>query len=196
MLEALSSGGERSILSISARRAPRAELRPPLPAKAHAEPRPPLTIQIHREPGPTLLSRGARRSHGAVSGASGAGFPRFDLRSPVSEHGPDVRPVRCRRPLRPGEPLVTTLHSSTLMVGVIEGIAGATAMIVKVFSGSLSDYFGRRQDRVSHDKLLATGLGVLVAADLVLAGGLHGTRGPARCLRRVLPGQRTGDAGR
>src|SRR5262249_50229965 len=34
---------------------------------------------------------------------------------------------------------------STLAVGLIEGIAEATALITKVFSGSLSDYLGRRK---------------------------------------------------
>ncbi|WP_198244878.1 MFS transporter [methane-oxidizing endosymbiont of Gigantopelta aegis] len=41
--------------------------------------------------------------------------------------------------------LVSTLGASALTVGVIEGIAEATAHIVKVFSGSISDFFGRRK---------------------------------------------------
>jgi MFS family permease len=41
--------------------------------------------------------------------------------------------------------LVTVLGTSTLTVGVIEGIAEATASIVKVFSGALSDWLGRRK---------------------------------------------------
>ncbi|MBU6960113.1 MFS transporter [Pseudomonas sp. CVAP len=41
--------------------------------------------------------------------------------------------------------LVTTLGASALTVGVIEGIAEATAMIVKVFSGAISDFIGRRK---------------------------------------------------
>jgi MFS family permease len=45
--------------------------------------------------------------------------------------------------------LVTVLGASMVEVGVIEGIAEATAMIVKIFSGVLSDWLGRR-------KLLAT----------------------------------------
>ncbi|MEQ1591172.1 MAG: hypothetical protein ABL892_02170 [Thiobacillaceae bacterium] len=36
--------------------------------------------------------------------------------------------------------MVTVLGASALMVGVIEGIAESTALIVKVFSGVLSDY--------------------------------------------------------
>jgi MFS family permease len=41
--------------------------------------------------------------------------------------------------------LVTVLGASTLTVGIIEGIAEATASITKVFSGALSDYLGRRK---------------------------------------------------
>ncbi|RON03665.1 MFS transporter [Pseudomonas brassicacearum] len=41
--------------------------------------------------------------------------------------------------------LVTTLGASALTVGVIEGIAEATAMVVKVFSGAISDFIGRRK---------------------------------------------------
>jgi len=41
--------------------------------------------------------------------------------------------------------LVTTLGASTLAVGIIEGIAEATALITKVFSGYLSDYFRNRK---------------------------------------------------
>jgi MFS family permease len=41
--------------------------------------------------------------------------------------------------------LVTILGASALSVGFIEGIAEATASIAKVFSGVLSDWFGRRK---------------------------------------------------
>jgi MFS family permease len=41
--------------------------------------------------------------------------------------------------------LVTTLSASAFLVGIIEGVAEATALIVKVFSGVLSDYWGRRK---------------------------------------------------
>jgi MFS family permease len=50
--------------------------------------------------------------------------------------------------------LVTVLGASTLTVGVIEGIAEATASITKVFSGALSDYLGRRK------RLAALGYGL------------------------------------
>ena len=39
----------------------------------------------------------------------------------------------------------SVLGASTLTVGVIEGIAEATASITKVFSGALSDYLGQRK---------------------------------------------------
>jgi MFS family permease len=41
--------------------------------------------------------------------------------------------------------MVTTLGTSVLAVGLIEGLAESTALIVKVFSGALSDYLGRRK---------------------------------------------------
>ena len=41
--------------------------------------------------------------------------------------------------------MVTVLGASALTVGLIEGLAESTALIVKVFSGSLSDYLGKRK---------------------------------------------------
>ncbi len=41
--------------------------------------------------------------------------------------------------------MVSVLGTSTFAVGLIEGIAEATASITKVFSGALSDWFGRRK---------------------------------------------------
>lgn len=41
--------------------------------------------------------------------------------------------------------MVTSLGISAFTVGLIEGAAEATALIVKVFSGVLSDYFGKRK---------------------------------------------------
>jgi MFS family permease len=41
--------------------------------------------------------------------------------------------------------LVTVMGASALTVGIIEGIAEATAQIVKVFSGALSDRLGKRK---------------------------------------------------
>ena len=41
--------------------------------------------------------------------------------------------------------MVTALGASAVMVGLVEGGAEATALIVKVFSGALSDYLGKRK---------------------------------------------------
>ena len=41
--------------------------------------------------------------------------------------------------------MVSTLGASAFAVGLIEGLAEATALIVKVFSGTLSDYLGKRK---------------------------------------------------
>ncbi|MBL8836128.1 MAG: MFS transporter [Alphaproteobacteria bacterium] len=41
--------------------------------------------------------------------------------------------------------LVTVLGTSTLTVGIIEGVAEATASVIKVFSGALSDWLGKRK---------------------------------------------------
>lgn len=41
--------------------------------------------------------------------------------------------------------MVTTLGASAFTVGLIEGLAESTALIVKVFSGTLSDYLGKRK---------------------------------------------------
>lgn len=41
--------------------------------------------------------------------------------------------------------MVTGLGASALVVGFVEGIAEATALIVRVFSGALSDYLGKRK---------------------------------------------------
>src|SRR5574337_1240440 len=41
--------------------------------------------------------------------------------------------------------MVTTLGASTIAVGLVEGSAESLALAVKVFSGTLSDYLGRRK---------------------------------------------------
>jgi MFS family permease len=53
--------------------------------------------------------------------------------------------------------LITALGASALTVGLIEGAAEATALIVRVFSGVLSDYWGKRKPLA----LLGYGLGAL-----------------------------------
>ena len=44
--------------------------------------------------------------------------------------------------------LVSTLGVGMLAVGIIEGIAEATASVMKLFSGALSDWVGRRKPLV------------------------------------------------
>ncbi|MEO6564730.1 MAG: MFS transporter [Casimicrobiaceae bacterium] len=53
--------------------------------------------------------------------------------------------------------LVTVLGTSTFVIGVIEGLAEAIALIVKVFSGAISDWTRKRKPLV----LLGYGIGAL-----------------------------------
>ncbi len=41
--------------------------------------------------------------------------------------------------------MVTTLGTSVLMVGLVEGLAESLALITKIFSGALSDFLGKRK---------------------------------------------------
>lgn len=61
--------------------------------------------------------------------------------------------------------MVSSLGASAFMVGVVEGIAEATALIVKVFSGTLSDYLGKRKGLA----VLGYGLGALSKPVFALA---------------------------
>ncbi len=61
--------------------------------------------------------------------------------------------------------MVTTLGSSALTIGFVEGIAESTALVVKVFSGPLSDYWGRRKGLA----LFGYGLGALTKPIFALA---------------------------
>ena len=61
--------------------------------------------------------------------------------------------------------MVTTLGISVFTVGLIEGAAEATALIVKVFSGALSDYFGKRKPLA----ILGYGLGAFTKPFFALA---------------------------
>jgi MFS family permease len=85
--------------------------------------------------------------------------------------------------------LVDTLGASALMVGLIEGLAESTALIVKVFSGALSDYLGKRKALAVFGYLLgsltkplfaiAPTAGIVLAARLLDRVG-KGVRGAPR----------------
>ncbi|WP_261832413.1 MFS transporter [Leminorella grimontii] len=53
--------------------------------------------------------------------------------------------------------MVTTLGVPVVLIGLIEGLAEATALAVKVFSGAISDYIGKRKGLA----VLGYGLGAL-----------------------------------
>lgn len=81
--------------------------------------------------------------------------------------------------------MVSVLGSSALTVGVIEGIAESTALLVKVFSGALSDYLGKRKELA----LFGYAMGALTKPMFALASGL-GMVLAARFLDRVGKGVR------
>jgi MFS family permease len=81
--------------------------------------------------------------------------------------------------------MVTSLGASALMIGLIEGLAEATALIVKVFSGVLSDWFGRRKGLA----LIGYGLGAVTKPLFALAPSV-GVVLAARLLDRVGKGIR------
>ncbi|AMO22035.1 MFS transporter [Ramlibacter solisilvae] len=81
--------------------------------------------------------------------------------------------------------MVTVLGTSMLAVGIIEGLAEATALMVRIFSGALSDYFGRRKPLA----VLGYGLGALSKPLFALATGA-GMVLTARLVDRVGKGLR------
>ncbi len=81
--------------------------------------------------------------------------------------------------------LVAGLGASVLTVGLIEGIAEATALIVKVFSGAISDYWGRRKPMA----VLGYGLGALSKPLFALAS-TAGLVFAARMIDRIGKGLR------
>jgi MFS family permease len=98
--------------------------------------------------------------------------------------------------------LVTGLGASMLTVGLIEGAAEATALIVKVFSGAWSDWLGRRKPLAllgyglgAASKplfALATSTGMVVTARLVdrVGKGLRGAPRDALVADLVAPQMR------
>ena len=81
--------------------------------------------------------------------------------------------------------LVTVLGASAMSVGLIEGVAEATAAVAKVFSGVLSDWIGRRKPLV----LLGYGLAALTKPLFPLATGI-GAVLTARFIDRIGKGIR------
>ena len=81
--------------------------------------------------------------------------------------------------------LVVILDAGALTVGVIEGIAEATALLVKIFSGVISDFFARRKLLI----LLGYGMAALTKPLFPLAGSVE-TVFAARFLDRIGKGIR------
>lgn len=81
--------------------------------------------------------------------------------------------------------LFTTLSASALTIGLIEGAAEGTALVVKVFSGVISDYWGKRKPLA----VLGYGLGALSKPLFALASGT-GLVVAARLIDRVGKGIR------
>jgi hypothetical protein len=89
--------------------------------------------------------------------------------------------------------MLTALGVSALTIGLIEGAAEATALIVKVFSGVLSDWWGKRKPLA----LLGYGLGAIAKPLFALAGGRRagGGRPAHRPRRQGHPGRAARCAG-
>lgn len=81
--------------------------------------------------------------------------------------------------------LVTVIGASAMSIGIIEGIAEATAAFVKVYSGAISDWIGRRKPLL----LLGYGLAAACKPLFALATGI-GTVITARTIDRVAKGIR------
>ena len=81
--------------------------------------------------------------------------------------------------------MVTTLGASAFTVGLVEGLAESTALIVKVFSGALSDYLGKRKGLA----VFGYALGALTKPLFAIAPGM-GVVLTARLLDRVGKGVR------
>ncbi len=81
--------------------------------------------------------------------------------------------------------MVTVLGASALTVGLIEGVAEATALIVKIFSGALSDYLGKRKALA----VIGYGLGAMTKPLFAIATGV-GMVLTARFLDRIGKGIR------
>lgn len=81
--------------------------------------------------------------------------------------------------------MVSALGASALSVGLVEGVAEATALIVKVFSGTLSDFLGRRKELT----VFGYGLGALSKPLFAVAGTVNAVLA-ARFIDRTGKGMR------
>ncbi len=81
--------------------------------------------------------------------------------------------------------MVTSLGASMFAVGLIEGVAEATALIVKVFSGAFSDYWGKRKPLA----VMGYGLGAISKPLFAIAASVEFVL-TARLLDRVGKGIR------
>src|SRR5919109_1634587 len=81
--------------------------------------------------------------------------------------------------------LVSVLGASMTFVGLVEGVAEATALITKIFSGTLSDYLGRRKALT----VLGYGLAAVAKPLFPLAGSV-GMVLTARFIARTCKGIR------
>lgn len=85
--------------------------------------------------------------------------------------------------------MVTTLGAGAIAVGIVEGLAESLALVVKIFSGALSDYLGKRKGLTVFGYALsaltkplfalAPGVGFVLAARLLDRVG-KGVRGAPR----------------
>jgi MFS family permease len=85
--------------------------------------------------------------------------------------------------------MVTVLGTGTIAVGIVEGLAESLALVVKVFSGTLSDYWGKRKGLTIFGYALAactkplfalaSGVGLILTARLLDRLG-KGVRGAPR----------------
>lgn len=82
--------------------------------------------------------------------------------------------------------LVTGLGASALTVGAIEGLGQSTALIIKVFSGVLSDYLGNRK----HVVLFGYAMGAATKPVFALASGI-GMIFSAKIIDRIAKGIRS-----
>ncbi|HHT0549244.1 TPA: MFS transporter [Klebsiella michiganensis] len=81
--------------------------------------------------------------------------------------------------------MAATLGASVIVIGIIEGVAEATALILRVFSGVISDYVGKRKGLA----LLGYGLGAL-SKPLFAIAPTSGVVFSARMIDRVGKGIR------